>query len=41
MRIIGFIDQPEVIRKILEYLGLWEESHKKREKERSPIYCGS
>ena len=27
MRIISFIDQPEVIKKILEHLGLWEESH--------------
>lgn len=27
MRIISFIDQPEVIKKILEHLGLWEEAH--------------
>ena len=27
MRIISFIDQPEVIKKILQHLGLWEESH--------------
>jgi len=27
MRIISLIDQPEVIKKILQYLGLWEESH--------------
>ena len=27
MRIISFIDQPEVIKKILQRLGLWEESH--------------
>jgi len=27
MRIISFIDQPDVIQKILEHLGLWEESH--------------
>jgi len=26
MRIISFIDQPDVIKKILEHLGLWEES---------------
>ncbi len=26
MRIISFIDQPEVIKKILDHLGLWEES---------------
>ena len=26
MRIISFIDQPDVIKKILQYLGLWEES---------------
>ncbi len=26
MRIISFIDQPDVIQKILEHLGLWEES---------------
>ncbi len=25
-RIISFIDQPEVIKKILQHLGLWEES---------------
>ncbi|MDP2602599.1 MAG: hypothetical protein Q8S00_08390 [Deltaproteobacteria bacterium] len=25
MRIISFIDQPEVIKKILQHLGLWEE----------------
>ena len=27
MRIISFIDQPDVIRKILQHLGLWEEAH--------------
>jgi len=27
MRIISFIDQPEIIKKILQHLGLWEESH--------------
>ncbi len=27
MHIINFIDQPEVIKKILEHLGLWEEAH--------------
>jgi len=27
MRIISFIDQPDVIKKILQNLGLWEESH--------------
>ena len=27
MRIISFIDQPEMIRKILKHLDLWEESH--------------
>ena len=27
MRIISFIDQPDVIQKILQHLGLWEESH--------------
>lgn len=26
MRIISFIDQPEVVKKILQHLGLWEES---------------
>jgi hypothetical protein len=26
MGIISFINQPDVIKKILEYLGLWEES---------------
>jgi hypothetical protein len=32
MRIISFIDQPEVIKKILQHLGLWEESHAPPEK---------
>ncbi len=27
MRIISFIDRRDVIRKILEHLGLWEEAH--------------
>jgi hypothetical protein len=27
MRIISFIDQVDVIKKILQHLGLWEESH--------------
>ena len=27
MRIISFIDQPGVIKKILQHIGLWEESH--------------
>ena len=27
IRIIAFIDQPEVLKKILQHLGLWEESH--------------
>ena len=27
MRVISFIDRRDVIRKILEHLGLWEESH--------------
>ena len=27
MRIISFIDQPDVIKKVLQHLGLWEESH--------------
>ena len=26
MRIVSFIDQPDVIQKILQHLGLWEES---------------
>ena len=26
MRLISFLDQPDVIQKILEHLGLWEES---------------
>jgi len=32
MRIISFIDQPDVIKKILQHLGLWEESHAPPEK---------
>lgn len=27
MRIISFLDRPDVIKKILEHLGLWEEAH--------------
>ena len=27
MRIISFIDQPDVIKKILQHLGLWEDAH--------------
>jgi hypothetical protein len=27
MRIISFIDQPDVIKAILQHLGLWEESY--------------
>jgi len=27
MRIISFIDQPDVIKKILQHLGLWQEFH--------------
>lgn len=27
MRIISFIDQPDVIKKFLQHLGLWEQSH--------------
>ena len=33
MRIISFIDQPEVIKKILRHLGLWEESHAPPERD--------
>ena len=32
MRIISFIDQPDVIKQILQHLGLWEESHAPLEK---------
>jgi Transposase, Mutator family/Putative transposase len=34
MRIISFIDQVDVIKKILQHLGLWEESHAPPESER-------
>ena len=27
MRIISFIDQPDVIKNILQHLGLWQDSH--------------
>ena len=40
MRIISFIDQPDVIKKILQHLGLWEESHAppdKKQKKRSRL----
>ena len=33
MRIISFIDQPDVIRKILQHLGLLEESHAPLERD--------
>ena len=33
MRIVSFIDQPYVIKKILQHLGLWEESHAAPESE--------
>ena len=36
-RIISFIDQLDVIKKILQHLGLWEESHAppgRRQKEK-------
>jgi hypothetical protein len=32
-RIISFIDQPGVIKKILQHIGLWEESHAPPEKD--------
>jgi hypothetical protein len=37
-RIISFIDQPGVIKKILQHIGLWEESH--APPERDPPACG-
>jgi hypothetical protein len=33
MRIISFIDQPDVIKKIPQHLGLWEESHAPPERD--------
>ena len=33
MRIISFIDQVDVIKKILQHLGLWEESHAPPERD--------
>jgi hypothetical protein len=33
MRIISFIDQPGVRKKILQNIGLWEESHAPPERE--------
>ena len=30
MRIISFIDQPDVIKKILDHLGRWEDAHARR-----------
>ena len=32
-RIISFIDQPGVIKKILQHIGLWEESHAPPERD--------
>ena len=37
MRIISFIDQPGVIKKILQHIGLWEESHARP--RRNPPAC--
>jgi hypothetical protein len=38
-RIISFIDQPGVIKKILQHIGLWEESHaRKRPSDRTESY---
>jgi hypothetical protein len=37
MRIISFIDQPEVIKKILQHLGLWEEPHAPPDKTKKEI----
>jgi len=34
MRIISFIDQLDVIKKILQHLGLWEDSHAPSQKSR-------
>jgi len=34
MRIISFIDQPDVIKKILQHLVLWEDSHAPPQKSR-------
>jgi hypothetical protein len=33
MRIISFIDQPGVIKKILQHIGLWEEFHAPPERD--------
>jgi hypothetical protein len=33
MRIISLIDQPGVIKKILQHIGLWEESHTPPERD--------
>jgi hypothetical protein len=33
MRIISFIDQPDVVKKILQHLGLWEEFHAPPERD--------
>ena len=33
MRIISFIDQPGVIKKFLQHIGLWEESHAPTERD--------
>jgi hypothetical protein len=37
MRIISFIEQPDVIQNILEHLGLWEESHAPPDRGRAAI----
>jgi hypothetical protein len=36
-RIISFIDQPGVIKKILQHIGLWEESNAPPERDLRPV----
>jgi len=37
MRIISFIEQPDVIKKILDHLGLWEEAQAPLDREEKEI----
>src|SRR5664279_3735469 len=40
MRILAFIEEPVVIRKILDHLGLWDMPMSKSKQERGPPFMG-
>jgi hypothetical protein len=41
MKIISFIDQPEVIKAILQHVGLWETQKRPPPKTKSPLLVGT